>query len=378
MSDARGEGYSQNYRRRKYAARYLSGDGIEIGGLHNPLDISGLPVARIRRVDRYDIATLREHYPPLHAMELVSVDIIDDGQILATIQDASLDFIVANHLIEHCDNPIGTLGNWLAKLKTGGVIFMTVPDKRVGFEEQRPLTPLDHIIEDYRCDGEARTRRNQHHYGEWVDYFTAAFPPDTTLSREERIRQLIAADYSIHFHVFTFESFRDLIRYSRDVLGFPLDMVDAARPMRGSWESLFILAKCAGDEPTTCAEEPDRHAGETVTRLEARWQEDQIALEHSDLIIEYLRARLAEAEARAEQTVARQDGTLAAKNEYIRSLEARLGMIEQEILPWKDAYIEYLEGHVRARDASKAMRVGRAVRRLLPLGGRYRGESGHG
>lgn len=270
MSDAQDEGYSQNYRRREYAARYLSGDGIEIGGLHNPLDVSGLPVARIRRVDRYDIAALREHYPPLHAMELVSVDIIDDGQTLATIPDASLDFIVANHLIEHCDNPLGTLGNWLAKLKTGGIIFMAVPDKRVGFEEQRPLTPLDHIVEDYRCDGEARTRCNHHHYGEWVDYFTAAFPADSPLTREERIHQLIAADYSIHFHVFTFESFRDLIVYCRDVLGLPLNIVDAARPMRGSWESLFILAKRAGDGPPAHVEAPDRHAGEAVARLEAR------------------------------------------------------------------------------------------------------------
>jgi len=84
MGETPSEHYPQNGRRR---------DGIEIGGLHNPLDLSGLPVARVRQVDRHDLTELRKQYPPLASQALVAVDLIDGGQRLTTIADASLDFI---------------------------------------------------------------------------------------------------------------------------------------------------------------------------------------------------------------------------------------------------------------------------------------------
>ena len=47
--------------REKLPARFISGDGIEIGALHEPLGVSGR--ARVRYVDRMSIAELRTHYP---------------------------------------------------------------------------------------------------------------------------------------------------------------------------------------------------------------------------------------------------------------------------------------------------------------------------
>ena len=269
------ERYSQNYRRRDFAARYLKGDGIEIGGLHNPLNISGLPITRIRRVDRYDLAGLQEHYH-YQPEDLITVDIVDDGQVLSTIADDSLDFIVANHLIEHCDNPIGTLKNWLGNLKMGGTIFMAVPDKRVGYEERRPLTPLSHIAVDYFSDSATRKKRNRDNYEEWVDYFEYAYTSESTSNREERVRHLIDTDYSIHFHVFTFESFREMVLYARDTLGFPLRVVDTAYPERASWESLFILEKCDDHERSLEAPDTEQLSPETLLHLRTQWQDAQI------------------------------------------------------------------------------------------------------
>ena len=90
--------------RARIANRYLLGDGIEIGALHNPLPAPRS--ARIRYVDRLPVTELRAHYPELEQEPLVAVDILDDGERLATIADSTLDFVVANHFIEHTQDPV--------------------------------------------------------------------------------------------------------------------------------------------------------------------------------------------------------------------------------------------------------------------------------
>src|SRR3954452_14807173 len=97
------------YRRRRTIARHLRGDGIEIGALYFPLDLSEARVTRVRYVDRLDVPALREQYPTLANLTFVPVDIVDDGEVLSTIPDGSLDFVVANSMIEHTSDPIGTL-----------------------------------------------------------------------------------------------------------------------------------------------------------------------------------------------------------------------------------------------------------------------------
>src|SRR6476620_2061595 len=127
---------------RKELRHHIHGDGIEIGALHNPFDLSGLPITRIRYVDRMPSEQLRLQYPELNNVPFVAIDIIDDGQILSTIPNESLDFIIANHMIEHCDNTLGALQNWLLKLRENGVLFLALPDKRRGWDERRDITSL--------------------------------------------------------------------------------------------------------------------------------------------------------------------------------------------------------------------------------------------
>src|SRR5437879_2111902 len=54
------------------AKTYISGDGLEIGGLHNPLRVPKR--ARVKYVDRMPVAKLRKQYPELRAHKLVHVD----------------------------------------------------------------------------------------------------------------------------------------------------------------------------------------------------------------------------------------------------------------------------------------------------------------
>src|SRR5262249_41579641 len=87
------------------ARTYLRGSGIEIGALHRPLRVPSH--VAVRYVDRLSTAELRRQYPMLADHELVPVSIIDDGEQLVSLADASQDFVIANHFLEHCEDPLG-------------------------------------------------------------------------------------------------------------------------------------------------------------------------------------------------------------------------------------------------------------------------------
>src|SRR5689334_15922461 len=90
--------------RKELSEKYLGGSGIEIGALHSPLWLK--PGVAVQYVDRFDGEGLHQHYPERAASGFVNHQIIDDGEKLTQFQDSSLDFIVANHFIEHCENPL--------------------------------------------------------------------------------------------------------------------------------------------------------------------------------------------------------------------------------------------------------------------------------
>ena len=201
--------------RRQIAWHYLSGNGIEIGALHSPLEI---PLhAKVHYVDRLSVAELRKQYPELAEYELVEVDIIDDGETIPSIADASLDFVIANHMIEHCQNPIGTIEQHLRVLKPGGILYLAVPDKRYTFDRDRPLTSLEHLIHDYTQGPEGS---KYSHFDEWTRVVNK-IPEDRV---DAYIQRLMEMDYSIHFHVWTQMEFLELLLHCRHQLSFPFEI----------------------------------------------------------------------------------------------------------------------------------------------------------
>ncbi len=201
--------------RRQIAAKYLTGTGIEIGALHSPLPVPD--DIDIHYVDRITIEQLRQQYPELTAYKFVEPDIIDDGEQLTSIPDTSLDFVIANHVIEHCQNPIFSLENWLRVLKVDGVLYIAVPDKRYTFDCDRPITPLEHIIRDYEEGG---SWSEQFHYEEWARLVEKAADSDVAT----RAKNLLDINYSIHFHVWTQIEFLELLLYCRNSLSLPIEL----------------------------------------------------------------------------------------------------------------------------------------------------------
>lgn len=222
-------------RRWLLARRYLRGDGLEIGALHCPLRVpSGVTV---RYVDRMDVAALRTHYPELPGNKLVPVEIIDDGEKLDSQPDSSANFIIANHFIEHTEDPLGALANHLRVLRTGGILYLAVPDRRRTFDADRKPTPLEHIVQDHR-DGPARSRRQ--HQEEWARLVEKA--PATEVSA--RVTELEATNYSIHFHVWAPQEFAALLDYAREQEGLPF-VIEALRS--NEHEFIAILRRTGVD-----------------------------------------------------------------------------------------------------------------------------------
>lgn len=246
--------------RATFAAHYLAGEGIEIGPLHLPLAIPGH--ARARYVDRMSVEDLRREYPELADWNLTRVDIVDNGEQLAKVPAESQDFVIANHFLEHTEDPIGTIQTHLGKLKPGGVLFYAVPDKRFTFDFRRPVTPLEHMVADHE-QGPERSRHE--HFEEWTRLVPGQLHEGATEEEAAaRAQELNDEDYSIHMHVWTQAEFLSLILEVRRQTGDGFDIEAAARQ---GIEFMVVLRK-AGPAPDPVA--PTAHAPAPSARRRIR------------------------------------------------------------------------------------------------------------
>jgi SAM-dependent methyltransferase len=195
--------------------QYLKGNGIEIGALHNPLKVSSK--AHVKYLDRYDYTGLNAHYPELKR-SFVKVDIIDDGELLGAVADGSQDFVIANHFLEHCKNPLLTLSHMYRVLKKNGILYLALPDKRFTFDAKRPITPLEHLLQDYHTGPEFSKLQ---HYEEWVRLVDGI---EDTACAAKRTKELMEQDYSIHFHVWTQREIMEMILHLKQLFGIQFDL----------------------------------------------------------------------------------------------------------------------------------------------------------
>lgn len=175
---------------------FLKGTGIEIGALSHPVAVP-LGVT-VKYVDRMSVADLRRQYPELGSENIVAPDYICDGERLEAIPNASQDFVIASHVIEHMPDPILCLKSYLRVLKDHGIIYLAVPDKRHTFDKKRMLTPVEHLIADHEI-GPHISRAS--HFVEFAQFCSEK--PDIF----GEAQRLAERDYSIHYHTWTPTSF---------------------------------------------------------------------------------------------------------------------------------------------------------------------------
>lgn len=212
--------YPKDEIRKSLADKYIKGFGIEIGALCHPVETDAV----VTYIDRFSVEGLHKQYPDIPTEIMCPVTKVENGETLTTIPDHSQDFVIANHFLEHCEFPIKTIKNWTRILKSGGIIFCAVPNKDVTFDKDRKLTPLDHLIEEYKT-GESDTFR---HY------------MDATGGDDMLSGHLIDDKYSIHYHVWDKPAIAEFFGYVSTL--FNLQLIDSVYNEPRA-ETIFILRK---------------------------------------------------------------------------------------------------------------------------------------
>jgi SAM-dependent methyltransferase len=231
------DGVTSSLDMREYMSSQLRGTGLEIGAGASPF-----PAPLDCRVLYGDQYTYRElvaaAYPGQEVSDIVVPDVRTNFDTFDGISDESLDFIIGCHVIEHTRNPIAAIRGAYRKLSKGGKLVLVVPDKERTFDRERPVTSLAHLIQDYQ---DPDNERDFQHYQE---FYELAFPVPESHRAEVTARRY-QENYSIHFHVWNYEAFRELIDYiGRHVCSWSNVWAHPALPNRESdIEFYFMLTK---------------------------------------------------------------------------------------------------------------------------------------
>ncbi|MFN8701071.1 MAG: tetratricopeptide repeat protein [Rhodospirillales bacterium] len=94
----------------RYAMRFFVGQGIDIGAGSDPISLYAEQFPRMTGLRVWDMPD-------------------GDAQKLATIADASLDFVHSSHCLEHMVDPMAALQRWFDVLKPGGHMVLLFPDE---------------------------------------------------------------------------------------------------------------------------------------------------------------------------------------------------------------------------------------------------------
>ena len=97
-------------------ASSLNGSGVEFGAGGSPFPVPS--TLSIRYADRNTVDNLRER-KYFGDSEMVTPALLSDLETMEGIEDDSLDFIIASHVIEHTSNPLLALRSAYRKLALG-------------------------------------------------------------------------------------------------------------------------------------------------------------------------------------------------------------------------------------------------------------------
>jgi len=206
------------------AQSYISGNGIEIGAFASPLSVPD--GVKVTYIDKSDVDTVTEPFCisgltledfGVDVGSIIKPNIVDDGETLSKVGDYSQDFVIANHVLEHFEDPIKGFKNMLRVLKHDGILYLSLPEMRRSFDRTREPTSFEHILRDYE-EGPAWSRELA--YAEFAKIFVTqgtdkglfkkASGSERSTFENQQAQALNEADFSIHFHAWTMDGMQDM------------------------------------------------------------------------------------------------------------------------------------------------------------------------
>lgn len=221
---------------REISASRLCGSGIEFGAGTGPMSV---PLCcEVKYADMFSQEDLRDRAYEAQGKDFVTLTYVMGMEDMSAIPDASLDFVLACHVIEHLRNPLRALEQVFRKLRPGGQYVLVVPEKRMTFDRDRAVTPLEHLVADFESPS---ADRDVPHY---FEFFSKVYSvPDAVLA--QRVDEAIAGNHDLHFHTWTYESFGEMVKYAQRTFT-PWSSVWSQPPIwedPGAHEFYFVLTK---------------------------------------------------------------------------------------------------------------------------------------
>ena len=249
----------------RISRKYLKGNGIEFGPLHNPLPVDSSN-ALVKYADRLTKLEALILFPELKDIEesIIEPDLIVDFNTdeLSSLKTHNFDFIIANHFIEHLVNPIRFLEDVSHIMKPGSLFFLTVPDKDFTFDKQRVLTTNEHLWNDYL------NKENEicnEHLKDFLLHKEAVSSPHPAVVEYFKKNKLPLSYYngnklplnpfkrkrlydfhrerSIHVHVWNKNSFDQFLNWINGKLKLGFEILDTHTAAEVEGEILYLLKK---------------------------------------------------------------------------------------------------------------------------------------
>ena len=244
-----------NYRQ-QLANKYLIGNGVEFGALHNPLKVDSSQ-AKVLYADKFSKQKLIRLFPELQkvATDIVETDIYFD--LNKGIKEycklpkcaVNFNFYIANHVIEHLINPLRFLDNLHFIMKQGDRLYLALPDKEYTFDKNRAITNWEHLYDEYSNNtsqlSEAHIREfifnviplehRQEYYSQLRKNYQNWFKRQI-IKREQSNR-------SIHVHVWNQKSFDSFLNKAIKTLKLNFKILEKVDSQANKHEMIYILQK---------------------------------------------------------------------------------------------------------------------------------------
>ena len=220
---------------------FLSGSGMEIGAGVNPQRLPDGVFCQY--FDKHDKEFVERFFGEGRHL-LYEILPLDDVPVFFP---KGADFLIAHNVLEHCENPIATLVEWISYVREGGVLVigLPLPDRCLN-DSRRVMTPLRHVLDDYLFD---RTQEDfescEHIYS-----FRLGWRDDKeSLAKKEYLDfvqdEALRKRHDIHWHIGDYEFWSGVVEAAFYFSGKSHDMLATTK----SPEALFVIRVGPPTEP---------------------------------------------------------------------------------------------------------------------------------
>ena len=202
------------------SAHFINKSGIEIGGPTGNFEKKGfLPLYRVLgNLDNVNFSSNTVWEGSLSEGMFFKFDkktgyqYIREASNLHGISNNKYDFLLSSHNIEHLANPLKTIQEWRRVVKPNGYFLFILPNKEGTFDHKRPVTTIEHLIEDLKND---TPESDETHFEEVLTLHDLSKDPGGLGPKEFEERTYKNFDNRcVHHHVFDLELLGQMAKYS--------------------------------------------------------------------------------------------------------------------------------------------------------------------